>query len=218
MASNGGAAERRRQIVRGPDQRQTDKPEQSHPRAEARCRRQDRVQERREARTRGHQGRQLVSDTRVGGPPRITSPRCLAMILKGGIGTVHPGNLEFRISKLFQIHDGNVYGLELFRVKDFVILQIADPRVCDEVESPPKPPALQTSAAASTLSSSCRSSLPTFSSSALSGTSHSFSPRLATKPPTPWSPNLAATRRQPSAAKSLSIPSRTSAASPGAWS
>src|SRR6266849_3793810 len=65
MASNGGAAERRRQIVRGPDQRQTDKPEQSHPRAEARCRRQDRVQERREARTRGHQGRQLVSDTRV---------------------------------------------------------------------------------------------------------------------------------------------------------
>jgi len=49
------------------------------------------------------------------------------MILRGGICAVLSGNLEFRISKLFQIHDRDAHGLELFRVDDFVVLEIPDP-------------------------------------------------------------------------------------------
>src|ERR1700674_1345726 len=50
----------RRQIVRGPVERQGHEPEQSDPRAEAGCPFQDGSKERRETRARGHQGRGLV--------------------------------------------------------------------------------------------------------------------------------------------------------------
>src|ERR1700687_3086542 len=53
----------RRQIVRGPVERQSHGPEQSDPRAEAGCQFPHGSKERRETRPRGHQGRVLVRDS-----------------------------------------------------------------------------------------------------------------------------------------------------------
>src|SRR5882762_2335261 len=88
-----------------------------------------------------------------------------------------------------------------------------------------RPSPLQTLPATSTLLARrktkllrCRTSHPNCSLSVSSGTSHFFSPLPATKRPTPSSPKSEATPPQPRAARSRSIPFRTSSANRGAWS